>query len=40
MEETLGNTALFDDIINGFGFIVSIRVQCLIGDDVVLQKSL
>lgn len=40
MEVTLGNTALFHDITNGFSLIVSIRVQCLIGDDVVFQKSL
>ena len=40
MEETFGNTALFHNRINGFSLVVSIRVQCLIGDDVVLKKSL
>lgn len=40
MEVTLGNTALFHDVTNGFSLVVSIGVQCLIGDDVVFQKSL
>ena len=40
MEVTLGNIALFHDIINRFSLVVSIGVQCLIGDDVVLQESL
>ena len=40
MEETLGDTISFNNIVNGFRLVVSIRVQCLIGDDMVLQKSL
>ncbi len=40
MEVTFGNATLCHDIVNGFRLVVSIRVKCLIGDDVVLQKSL
>ena len=40
MEQTLGDATLFHDVVDGFKFVVSIRVQGLIDDDVVLQKSL
>ena len=40
MEVTLGNTGLFHDIINRFGLVVGIGVECLVGDNVVLQESL
>lgn len=40
MEVTLGNTALLRYVTNGFSLVVSIGVQCLIGDDVIFQKSL
>lgn len=39
VEDTLGD-AIFHDIVHGFRLVVSIRVQGLIGDDVILQKSL
>lgn len=40
MEESLRDATLFHNIVNRFRLVVRIRVQCLIGDDVVLQKSL
>lgn len=39
-DATLFHVTLFHEIVNGFRLVVSIRVQCLIRDDVVLQKSL
>lgn len=39
MEKTLRDTTLVHGIVNRFRLVVSIRVQCLVGDDVVLQKS-
>ena len=40
MEKSLGDTTVVHDVVNGLRFIVSIRVQCLISNDVVLQESL
>ena len=40
MEEALRDATLCHSIINGFGFVKRIRIECLIGNDVVLQKSL
>ena len=39
VENALGD-AIFRDIVHGFRLVVSIRVKCLIGDDVILQQSL
>ena len=40
MEKTLGDTTVVHDVVNGFSLVVSIGVQCLISNDVVLQESL
>ena len=40
VEYTLGDSTISNNIVNGFRLVVSIRVQCLIGDNMVLQKGL
>ena len=40
MEKTLRDTMVVHDVVNGFRLVVSIRVQGLISNDVVLQESL
>ena len=40
VEKTLGDTTLVHDVVNRFRLVVSIGVQCLISNDVILQESL
>ena len=40
VEKTLGDTTGVHDVVNGLGLVISIGVQCLISNDVVLQESL
>ena len=40
MEETLRYATLLNIVVNGFRLVICIRVQRLIGNNVVFQKSL
>ena len=40
MKKTFGDATVVHDAVNGLRLVVSIGVQCLISNDMVLQESL